>query len=283
MKRSRHQLAPAVPVQEVIDRAVAGRMPDRFLVGRLEIVDVQHLPGAGRFGKPREQGFFFGQRHVLVLASAIRLGFEGLDAAVLIDRVRTGHRAQRHAHCRRNRRLGHPTLTQQHHLDALALRRRYLPAQRSFQPPHLGFAAFDQLLSPNQMAQANHTSGEENSPRLSAKNPDSSRYGGSIMYAGLPPTRKSSRGGAKKSITSLSSRNHPSCSVPPGMTTTSPGPQTRCSLPRRNSILPLSIHTIICVSVRLNMDASPDAPPHEHSLITGENAAADLFADLLLR
>src|SRR5262249_38315070 len=83
-------------------------------------------------------------------------------------------------HCRRNRRLGHPTLTQQHHLDALALRRRYLPAQRSFQPPHLGFAAFDHLFSPNQMAQANHTSGEENSPRLSAKNSDSSRYGGSI-------------------------------------------------------------------------------------------------------
>src|SRR5262249_36199809 len=58
-----------------------------------------------------------------------------------------------------------------------------LPAQRSFQPPHLGFAAFDHLFSPNQMAQANHTSGEENSPRLSAKNPDSSRYGGSIRIA----------------------------------------------------------------------------------------------------
>src|SRR5262249_8952701 len=39
----------------------------------------------------------------------------------------------------------------------------------------------------------------------------------------------------------------------------------------------------IFVSVRLNMDASPDAPPYEHSLITGENAAADRFADLLLR
>src|SRR5262245_49109257 len=31
--------------------------------------------------------------------------------------------------------------------------------------------------------------------------------------------------------------NHASCSVPPGMITTSPWPQTRCSLPRRNSIL----------------------------------------------
>jgi hypothetical protein len=41
-------------VQQVIDRAVAGRVPDRFLVGRLEIVDVQHLAGAGRFGKAPE-------------------------------------------------------------------------------------------------------------------------------------------------------------------------------------------------------------------------------------
>jgi hypothetical protein len=31
MKRTRHQFAPAVPVQQVIDRAVAGRVPDRFL------------------------------------------------------------------------------------------------------------------------------------------------------------------------------------------------------------------------------------------------------------
>jgi hypothetical protein len=40
---------------------------------------VQHLAGASRFGKTREQGFLFGQAHVFVLASAIRLGFEGLD------------------------------------------------------------------------------------------------------------------------------------------------------------------------------------------------------------
>jgi hypothetical protein len=40
---------------------------------------------------------------------------------------------------------------------------------------------------------------------------------------------------------------------------------------------------LICVAVRLDMDASPDAPPYEHPLITGENATADLFTDLLLR
>jgi hypothetical protein len=34
--------------------------------------------------------------------------------------------------------------------------------------------------------------------------------------------------------------------------------------------------------MRLDMDAGLDAPPYDHSLITGENAAADLFADLLL-
>ena len=90
------------------------------------------------------------------------LGFERLDAAVVIGHVRAVHRAQRRAHCRRNSGLRHSALTQQHHLDALALRSRYLPSQRSFQPPHLGFAAFDHLLAPNQMAKANHTSAEEN-------------------------------------------------------------------------------------------------------------------------
>ena len=57
----------------------------------------------------------------------------------------------------------------------MCIRDRYLPSQRSFQPPHLGFAAFDHLLAPNQMVKANHTSAEENnSPsslrRLPTKN-----------------------------------------------------------------------------------------------------------------
>jgi len=53
----------------------------------------------------------------------------------------------------------------------LALRGRYLPSQRSFQPPHLGFAAFDHLFPPNQMAQANHTSGEENTSQATRFKP----------------------------------------------------------------------------------------------------------------
>src|SRR5262245_43282103 len=39
---------------------------------------------------------------------------------------------------------------------------------------------------------------------------------------------------------------------------------------------------LICVTVRLDMDASPDAPPYDHSLVAGENAAADFVADPLL-
>src|SRR5215475_6420501 len=56
MKRTRRQLAPAMPMQQVVDRAVAGRVPDRVLVGRLEIVDVQHLAGTRGLGKTRKQG-----------------------------------------------------------------------------------------------------------------------------------------------------------------------------------------------------------------------------------
>src|SRR5262249_46805174 len=148
--------------------------------------NVQHLAGAGRFGKTREQGLFFEQRHVLVVASAIRLGLERLDAAVVISHVRAVHRTQRHAHCSRNRRLRHPTLTQQHHLDALALCGRYLPPQRSFQPSHLGFAAFDHLFPPESDGPSESQLGDEKQlakQSLPLKKLDSSRYRGGIREA----------------------------------------------------------------------------------------------------
>src|SRR5262249_52303764 len=40
---------------------------------------------------------------------------------------------------------------------------------------------------------------------------------------------------------------------------------------------------LICVTVRLDMDAGLDTPPYDHPLVARENAAADLLADLLLR
>src|SRR5262249_54920308 len=147
--------------------------------------NVQHLAGAGRFGKTREQGLFFEQRHVLVVASAIRLGLERLDAAVVISHVRAVHRTQRHAHCSRNRRLRHPTLTQQHHLDALALCGRYLPPQRSFQPSHLGFAAFAHLFPPESDGPSESQLGDEKQlakQSLPLKKLDSSRYRGGISF-----------------------------------------------------------------------------------------------------
>jgi hypothetical protein len=40
---------------------------------------------------------------------------------------------------------------------------------------------------------------------------------------------------------------------------------------------------LICVTVQLDMDAGPDAPPYDHPLVARENATADLFVDLLLK
>src|SRR6516164_8961140 len=85
MKRTRHQFAPAMPGQKVIDRAVAGPVPNGLLIGRLEIVDVQHLSGPGGLGEARQQGLLLSHRHVLALASAARLGLERLDPAVVIE------------------------------------------------------------------------------------------------------------------------------------------------------------------------------------------------------
>src|SRR6516225_978362 len=145
MKRTRHQFAPAMPGQKVIDRAVAGPVPNGLLIGRLEIVDVQHLSGPGGLGEARQQGLLLSHRHVLALASAARLGLERLDPAVVIGHVRPVHRAQRDTHGRCNRRLRHPALAQQYHLDALTLHGGNFPAQRRLQLPDLGLAAFDHL------------------------------------------------------------------------------------------------------------------------------------------
>jgi hypothetical protein len=63
------------------------------------------------------------------------------------------------------------------------------------------------------------------------------------------------------------------------MTTTSPGLQTRCSLPRRNSILPLSIHTI-CSFEWLHHTSIPWSPDRMRrlmfSLICSSGKAANV-------
>jgi hypothetical protein len=51
--------------------------------------------------------------------------------------------AQRNTNCIRDRGLRHSALAQQHHLNALTLRRRDFSPQRCFQFPDLLFCALD--------------------------------------------------------------------------------------------------------------------------------------------
>src|SRR5277367_2871193 len=157
MEWTRHQLAPAMPGQKIVDRAVAGRVPDGLFVGCLEIVDVQHFASPGGLGKTPQQGLFLSQRHVLAFAPPARLRLESFDAAVVVGHVRPVHRAQRNPHCIRNRRLRHPAFTQQYHLNALPLSLGHFPMQCRLQLPNLAFRAFDHPSLPKQMATGNHT------------------------------------------------------------------------------------------------------------------------------
>src|SRR5665647_96539 len=97
MERTRHQLTPAMPMQQIVHRAVTGRVPDRLFVSRLEIVDVQQLAGSRSMGETRQQGLFLGHGHVLALASAVRPGLECLDAPVIVSHMRAVYCAQRNA------------------------------------------------------------------------------------------------------------------------------------------------------------------------------------------
>jgi hypothetical protein len=110
MKRTRHQLAPTVPAEKIINRAAAGFVADRPFVSLLEIVDVQHLAGPGGVGKPRQQHFLLGERHVLALPSAGWPRLERFDAALIVGHVRPVHRAQRNPHRLGDRRLRHAAL-----------------------------------------------------------------------------------------------------------------------------------------------------------------------------
>jgi hypothetical protein len=116
-----------MPAEKIINRAVAGLVADLLLIGPLEIVNVQHLTGAGGFGEARQQRFLFRDRHVLAQAAAARLRLERFDAALVVRHMRAVHRAERNAHRLGNGRLCQSLFTQQHHLDALALRFRNFP------------------------------------------------------------------------------------------------------------------------------------------------------------
>jgi hypothetical protein len=75
-------------------------------------------PAPARFAKRASKAFSSANAHILVLASTVLFGLKSLDAALVIGHVRPVDRTQRHAHRCGNRRLRHPTLAQQHHLNA---------------------------------------------------------------------------------------------------------------------------------------------------------------------
>jgi hypothetical protein len=53
MKRTRHQLAPAMPDQKIIDRSRGGLRKGHWSCNQPQHVDVQHLAGACSSGKTR--------------------------------------------------------------------------------------------------------------------------------------------------------------------------------------------------------------------------------------
>jgi hypothetical protein len=68
------------------------------------------------------------------------------------------------------------------------------------------------------------------------------------------------------------------------MTTTSPGAHPLFAAEAELHLALEHPHNLlIWVTVRLDMDAGPNGPPYDHPFVTGENAAADLVADLLLK
>src|SRR6516164_1802043 len=143
MEWTRHQFTPTMPVQKIVYRAVAGRMPDRLFIGRLEVVDVQHLARTGSLGKARQQSLFPGQRHILALTAADRSRLQGLDPAAVIGHVDAVHGVQRNTHRLRDRGLAHSALAQQYHLNALPLSLGHFPLRRRLQLPNLALRAFD--------------------------------------------------------------------------------------------------------------------------------------------
>ena len=116
-------------------------MTNGRFIGRLEVEDVHHRAGPSGLGKPPQQGLLLGHCHVLALPPAHWLRLKRRDPAVVKGHVRAVHGARRNPHRFRDGRLGHTALAQQHHLDALALRRRDFPAQGRFQLANLLLAA----------------------------------------------------------------------------------------------------------------------------------------------
>src|SRR5215469_3277329 len=119
MKRTRHQLAPLMASQKIVDRTVACRMPDLLFVGNFQRAYVEQLASSRGLGKSSEKSLLFFQRHVFVPPTPLRLRPQGIDATIVVRHVRPVHCAQRYPCQLSNLGLRLPVFAQQYHLYPL--------------------------------------------------------------------------------------------------------------------------------------------------------------------
>src|SRR6516165_7059875 len=146
MKRTRHQLAPVMAGQKIVDRAVACWVPNRLFIGCFQVVNIQELSGACRFRKLLEKSLFLFQRHIFSYSTATRLWFQRVDPTIVVGHMRSIDRAQRYTRQFANLRLGFPIFPQQYHLDTLSNDRVGLALQRLLQALYLILVALDHPL-----------------------------------------------------------------------------------------------------------------------------------------
>src|SRR5215471_12116318 len=85
MKGTRHQLAPIMTGQKIVDRAVACWVPDRLFISCFQVVNIQELSGACRFRELLEKSLLLFQRHIFSYSPAARFGFQRVDPTMLSD------------------------------------------------------------------------------------------------------------------------------------------------------------------------------------------------------
>src|SRR5215470_12884 len=170
MKRTRHQLAPVMTGQKIVDRAVACWMPDRFFIGCFQVVNIQELSGACRFGKLLEKSLLLSQGHIFSYSTTARLWFQRVDPTIVVGHMRSINCAQRYTRQFANLRLGFFIFPQQYHLDTLSNDRIGLALQRLFQRStwSLLHLTIRSPLRISQMVLANHIEGAMASPSLDA-------------------------------------------------------------------------------------------------------------------
>src|SRR5258708_6012575 len=97
MMRTRHELAPAVTIQEAIDAADMHRMLDLRFKNLLNFFGRGNFPLGGSGEKGLEKAAFLLQAHVFMTASAFAWGFNRSKSQAVVGANDAAHRRDRHA------------------------------------------------------------------------------------------------------------------------------------------------------------------------------------------